>query len=185
MPGAEEIALPEGWADDDIPRGIDALIADAEDAAWALEEGDESGRFVAGDYRSVWQVLCRWMREGEVARGAEFLEWGSGQGMATVLASLLGLKATGVECNERLVAAARALAERHGAERARFVHGTYAPLAGSRLPVVDARGRDVVYVYPWPGEEEFFLRHFAATAKTGSRLLMWLGALEMRAFRKA
>ena len=36
--GLEEIALPEGWADDDIPHGIDALIADAEDESWALEE---------------------------------------------------------------------------------------------------------------------------------------------------
>ena len=101
-----------------------------------------------------------------------------------MVASLLGMKATGVECNARLVRAARELAERHGAERARFVHGTYAPMAGSSLPVVDAKGKDVVYVYPWPGEEEFFLRHFAATAKEGARLLMGLGTLEMRAFRK-
>jgi len=183
-PGLEELPIPAEWADDDIPHGVDALIADAEDGAWALEQGAGGGRFVASDYRWAWQVLRRWRAEGAVAAGARFLEWGSGQGTVTLLAALLGMRAEGVDRDARLVEAARALAERHGVPGARFRRASYAALPGDRLPVADATGRDVVYVYPWPGEEEFFLALFEAGAAPGARLLMALGPLEARAFRK-
>lgn len=182
-PGLEAVPVPEGWADEDVPHDVEALIADAEESAWALEESCRDGKFVAGDYRYAWQVMRGLARDGTVPRDARFLEWGSGQGMTSVLASLLGWRATGVERNGTLVREARRMADRYGAERVRFVHGSYVEDGGG-LPVVAAAGRDVVYVYPWPGEEPFFLRMFEAEADPGAVLLVATGPLEIHAFRK-
>ena len=42
----------------------------------------------------------------------------------------------------------------------------------------------MVYVYPWPGEEPFFLRLFAETADAGAFLLACLGPEDVRVVRK-
>ena len=180
--GLERVALPLEWADDEIPRDVEALIEDAEreGAEW---EGAE-GRFVASDYRWAWQVLRRLREEGLARPGGQFLEWGSGLGMVTILASLMGFDALGVELDPRLAAAAKRLARRHGASgRARFVRGSYEKIPGKGVPVVGARGQDVVYAYPWPGEEAGFRERFAAQAKPGALLLLALGPLDMEAWR--
>ncbi len=184
FPNLTPVELPVEWADDDVPHYIDILIDEATDRAMELEEmRDEGGQFVAGDYRHAYQVLAGLLRTGEVAAGANWLEWGSGQGMTTVLAAMLGLRATGVELDLDLVREGRALAERYDVPGARFVHGTYRPM-GPRLPLLTAAERDVVYVYPWPGEEAFFLRLFEETAPSGALLLVATPPLSISAFRK-
>ena len=179
--GLERLELPPEWADDDVPHDVEVLVGDAEREARELE----GGAFVASDYRLAWQVLRRLRSEGVLRPGARFLEWGSGQGMVAILAALLGFEAEGVELDARLVAASRRLAARYGAGgRARFVHGSYERIPGQNgLPVVDARGADAVYAYPWPGEEEAFRCRFAASARPGALLLLALGPLDMELWR--
>lgn len=185
-PLLEPLELPADWADDPVPRHVDALLDDAGADLADLEDADSTGRFVASDYRWAWQILARWRRAGLLASGDAFLEWGCGQGVVTLLAALLGLQATGVDANPDLVAAARALARRQGISRARFLRASWPdpvpPVPG--LPVVDAAPFRAVYAYPWPGEEDAFLRRFEATAAPGALLLLALGPLEALACRR-
>lgn len=117
-----------------------------------------------------------------LARGRVFCEWGSGLGAVTTLASLLSFDAHGIEIEGDLVDAARRLALDVDAG-ATFAHGTFLQpgdetlAEGSHLahgeggPRADAYRAlgvrpaecDVVFHYPWPGEEALtdalFVRH--------------------------
>ncbi len=183
-PGLERVEVPFEAGEADVPRYVDCYIQDAERRAEGYPPDMGGGRFAAGDYRYAFQVLLWLLRTKRIARGARFLEWGSGQGMVAILAQLLGMEATGVELDPRLVAESRELAARFDT-LARFVHGTYDPESQDPdLDLVDAEGRAAVYVYPWPGEEAFFLRLFEDTADDGAFLLMCLGPEDIRLYRK-
>ena len=176
------VPVPFEVGDLPVPRFVDAFLADAEDRAEEYGDRPGGGLFVPGDGRYVFQVLQWLLRTDKLARGAAFLEWGSGQGLASIFASLLGLSAVGVELDEELVRESTALAARYDAP-ARFIHGSYDP-ATPGVKTVTARHRAAVYVYPWPGEETYFLQLFHATASPGALLLMCLGPEEVRIFRK-
>ena len=123
--------------------------------------------FVAADYGVVRAALLR-LR----APGLRFLEWGSATGVITIMADLMGFDACGIELDAALVATARALATRHGSG-ARFVAGSFLP-TGYRWRRRDGDSRtgtigegpsgylqlgraldefDVVFGYPWSGED--------------------------------
>ena len=102
--------------------------------------------------------------------------------MVAILAALLGYEAVGVEIDETLVKASRELAARYDVS-AHFEHGSYDPNTDG-MKVFTAKKRAAVYVYPWPGEESFFLRLFNETAPRGAFLLMCLGSDDIRVYRK-
>ena len=178
----ERVSVPPEAGDLPVPRFVDCFIRDAEDRA--EEYGDRAGKglFVPGDYRYAFQILQWLLRTKAADKGAAFLEWGSGQGMVTILAALLGYDAVGVEIDEALVRESRELAARYDAP-ARFEQGSY-DKATPGLKVFTAKKRAVVYVYPWPGEEPFFLQLFTETAGPGAFLLMCLGPEDIRVYRK-
>ena len=180
--GLAPVAVPAEVGDAPVPRYVDCFIRDAEDRAEGYGDRAGGGRFVPGDHRCVFQILQWLLRARRVARGAPFLEWGSGQGLATIFAALLGFDALGVEIDAALVEESRELARRYGAP-ARFAQGSYEPGPPGRK-VYTAKGRAVVYAYPWPGEEARFLELFAAAADAGAHLLLGLGAEDVRVFRK-
>lgn len=169
-------------ADEPVPRYIDCYIRDAEDRAETYGIAPGAGRFVPGDVRYVFQVLQWMLRSDVLPAGACFLEWGSGQGLAAILASLLGLKAMGVELDPVLVRESRELAARYDAA-VRFVRGTYDPDL-KNLEVITAEGHDLVYAYPWPDEEARLLQLFAWTADPGAYLLICLGPEDLRLVQK-
>ena len=123
--------------------------------------------FVAADYALVFQALRRFQ-----GRAASFLEWGSGTGVATIMASMLGFEAYGIEIESRLVETSRQLASAYNS-RAQFVEGSFIPddydwnaqhgdehfysrLDGRSGYVemdMELRDFDLVYAYPWPEEE--------------------------------
>ena len=181
-PELEPVVVPAEAGDLPVPRFVDCFIRDAEDRAEEYGEQPGKGLFVPGDYRYAFQVLQWLLRAKAVSPGASFLEWGSGQGMIAILASLLGYDAMGVEIDEGLVRESRELARRYDV-KARFEHGSYNP-ATKGMKVFTAEKRAAVYVYPWPSEELFFLQLFAATASVGGFLLMCLGPEDIRVFRK-
>jgi hypothetical protein len=153
--------------------------------------------FVPGDYETVLAGLVR-LR----APGARFLEWGSATGVITILADLLGFEAYGIELDPRLVEMARGLAARHRS-KARFETGSFFP-AGYRYRAPNGETRtgtldsgesaypklghplddfDVVYGYPWDGEEPVMLdlmRHYGAR---DARLMLMSGTAGPRIFR--
>ena len=180
--GLERVGVPPEAGDLPVPRFVDCFIRDAEDRA--EEWGDRAGKglFVPGDYRYAFQVMQWLLRTKAANKGAAFLEWGSGLGMATILAALLGYDAVGVEIDEALVRESRELASRYGV-KARFEHGSY-DVAKPGLEVFTAKKRAAVYVYPWPGEEPFFLRRFDEAADAGAFLLMCLGPEDIRVYRR-
>ncbi len=181
-PGLERMEIPSAAGDLPVPHFVDCFIRDAEDRAEGYGDRAGNGSFIPSDARYAFQVLQWLLRTGALAKGAAFLEWGSGQGLAAILASLLGLDAAGVENDEHLVRESAALALRYDAS-ARFVHGSYDP-ATPGMTILTAAKRDAVYVYPWPGEEGFFLQLFASTAPAGALLLMALGPEDIRVCRR-
>ena len=142
--------------------------------------------FVAVDYDSVLTVL-----ESLRAPGRRFLEWGSAAGVITIAADLMGFDACGIELDASLVRVARDLAARTGSN-ARFATGSFIPMGWEWKPE-NADGRtgtighgpsgylelgrplsdfDIVYAFPWPGEEPLMLDLFQCHGHRDARLLL-------------
>jgi hypothetical protein len=142
--------------------------------------------FVAADYDAVRVAL-----QSVFAPGRRFLEWGSATGVITIVADLLGYDACGIELDASLVSVARDLAVRHGSS-ARFAVGSFIPMGWEWKPKkTDARtgtigrgpsgylelGRplsdfDVVYAFPWTGEEPMMLDLFRSHGHEDGLLLL-------------
>jgi hypothetical protein len=142
--------------------------------------------FVAADYERVLHALLP-LR----APGLRFLEWGSATGVVTIIADLLGFEAYGIELDRQLVDIARRLAEKYRS-RARFAEGSFLP-AGYRWRPSDGDGRlgtigqgasaypqlghaledfDLVYAYPWGGEEPMMQDLMRSYGRRDARLLL-------------
>ncbi|MEZ5965083.1 MAG: hypothetical protein R3F56_14710 [Planctomycetota bacterium] len=132
-----------------------------------------------------------------------FLECGSGLGVITILADLLGYDAFGIELDPWLFECSQDLAERFGA-RATWAEGSFVP-AGARddvsyesadfltvrdgEPAYDDLGMtladfDLVYAFPWPGEEERFLAMASAHANRDTLVLLYGAADGYQLFRR-
>jgi hypothetical protein len=155
--------------------------------------------FVPADYERMLRLLLQ-LR----APGLRFLEWGSATGVITIMADLLGFDACGIELDPELVEIARGLAERFGSG-ARFAAGSFIPAGYEWKPRTgDARtgtigtgvsgyaelGRtldefDVVYAYPWDGEDPMMHDLLHARGRPGARLVLAGGAEGVRVYRGA
>jgi SAM-dependent methyltransferase len=153
--------------------------------------------FVPADYDHVLQTLLR-LR----APGLRFLELGSATGVITIMADMLGYEAYGIELDGKLVDVARELAARFDSG-ARFAAGSFLP-SGYRYRSRTGDDRigtighgasaypelrhpledfDLVYGYPWHGEEPMMLDLMRAYGGRGARLLMHGGKEGIRIFR--
>ena len=142
--------------------------------------------FVAADYELVLAALLPHRMPGR-----RFLEWGSATGVIAIMADLLGFDAYGIELDSSLVAQAKTLANRFDSE-AKFATGSFLP-AGYRMPSTDGDGRtgtlgvgpsgylvlgkslddfDVVFGYPWDGEESMMLDLMAKYGRPDALLLV-------------
>ncbi|MBI2409043.1 MAG: hypothetical protein HYV19_12150 [Gemmatimonadetes bacterium] len=133
--------------------------------------------FVASEYEVVCEALI-----AHRAPGLRFLELGSASGVITIMADLLGYDAHGIELDHSLVVTAREMARRFES-RARFVSGSFFPTGYSyhsaegevRTGTIGEGSSgylelglalddfDVVFGYPWGGEEPVLLdlmKHF-------------------------
>jgi hypothetical protein len=149
---------------------IDALCEEGRDF-WhhfdAQVRQEEWHPFVAADYDVMRAALLSLRRPG-----LRFLEWGSASGVITIMADLMGFDACGIELDASLVRYARELAQRSDSS-ARFATGSFIPM-GWRWSTPEGDGRhatlgdgpsgylelghplddfDIVYAYPWSGEE--------------------------------
>lgn len=143
--------------------------------------------FVPADYDRVLEALV-----AVRAPGLRFLEWGSATGVITILADLLGLEAYGIELDPELVEMARGLAARHGSG-ARFAAGSFVP-AGYRWQPAGGDDRmgtigdgasayaaldhpldhfDLVFAYPWTGEEPVMRDLMRSRGRGDARLLLF------------
>jgi hypothetical protein len=160
-----------------------------------LDERSKSARipeFAASNPRVVYPVL-RYIVDQDLGRCRSFCEWGSGLGVVTILASLLGFEASGVEVEPDLVAEARCLAAEVGVDPT-FHLGSFKPAGAYRgeldLDVVranlgcDPASAAVVYAYPWPAEEKVIRRIFDHGAKVGSLLVTYHGGATIAVARR-
>lgn len=184
-----------------FPPAVAALVLDAETTARRLEQARKGfgfDRFIASDPAAVWTAL----NDPAVPRG-RFLEWGSGLGLVTLLAAAAGWDAHGIDVDATLVSAARGLARRHGLA-ATFVEGDLFPRGYEPDPEVldddcmhDASGPDayaalgldladfdVIYVFPWSGEEALFEDLFHRRAAADAVLMENLGSDGIRLLRR-
>lgn len=188
----------------ELDPALRARIAELSEEGWELwRQFDVEVRahdwhpFVPADYERVLQTLLE-LR----APGLRFLEWGSGMGVIAIMADLLGFEAYGIELDAQLVDVARGLAERYGSG-ARFVAGSFVP-AGYRWNSRTGDDRigtigygqsgypelrhpledfDVVYAYPWSGEEPMMLDLMRAYGDRGARLVLHGGPQGARVYR--
>lgn len=144
--------------------------------------------FVPANYDRVLLTLLRLRQPG-----LRFLEWGSATGVITIMADMLGFEAYGIEIDAHLVAFARELATRHGS-KALFALGSFLPTGYRyRGPDKDQDGRlgtlgtgesgylqlghpledfDIVFGYPWSGEEPIMRDLMTRYGRRDARLVI-------------
>ncbi|MCR9246403.1 MAG: hypothetical protein NXI31_15325 [bacterium] len=171
------------------PRTLDRLLQRGK-ALWDQFETVAGGRhhlFVPCDQRAVYEA----MRE-LVEPASNFLELGSAAGIVTIVADLLGLEAYGIEIEPWLIPRSNDLAADFDSE-ATFVEGSFVPfdyrdeitnLASDRItPTEGADGYDeiglqlddfdLVFAYPWPGEEDWLYELMRRHARPDAVLLTY------------
>ncbi|MFM9958541.1 MAG: hypothetical protein ACKVZJ_10725 [Phycisphaerales bacterium] len=190
-----------------LPARLQRVVEEADKAADAFIERTASNPvpgFVPSDFALTARALIA-IKERSLAPGLALCEWGSGVGGVVVAASILGFDAVGIEIDVGLVDSARGLARTVDAPGARFVLGSFVP-DGADTEVestdeivwlvsggADAHAEmgvgiddfDVIFAYPWPGEESVIINLFEDQAAAGALLVTYNGVEGMRAVRKA
>ena len=189
-----------------LPDDVSDLLSVADERIAQFLE-DQRDRvvpgFVPSDFVRVYEAL-RAIRRNVLAPGNLFCEWGSGLGVVTILAAKLGFCACGIELEAELVEGARGLANEFGAE-VEFVCGTLIPAGGEVYAdrttdsawlgmggadayeelELDACDFDVIFAYPWPGDEAVIEDLFEEYAAAGALLLTFHGMEDLKLRRKS
>ncbi len=174
-----DVPLPAGATPPDAATA--AFLKDAAariDAFFEARWQDPIVGFVPSDFPKVCPVLAA-LAGSDLAPGRRFCEWGCGFAVVAGLAARLGFESHGIEIEADLVAEARRLLADHRLD-ARLAAGSFVPPGGEELAEIRAEmawlvtggpdghallGRspedwDVVFAYPWPGEEHVIERLF-------------------------
>jgi len=174
----------------DVPRAPgDVLLVGLMEAVrerFLALHGDDLADYVGSELLAVNRVLARIQAEG-LARGPLFCDWGSGLGGVCGVAALNGFSPFGIEIQRELVDSARSLAKGLGLAMV-FAEGTFLLPGDEDLTTGMAHTRptfdrhawnelglapedcDVVFAYPWPGEEACLDGVFARHASPGALL---------------
>lgn len=155
-----------------------SLWAEAHDLWERHQDTPSFHGYVSADYLAVYESLAR-LR----GRVSTVLEWGSGLGIVTIMASRMGFEAYGIEAEAGLIAYSQNLAQVYG-PKARFAQGSFIPDDFVWSPAdaddvdrtildaasaydeldMDLRDFDLIYAYPWPNEYTLYrniMREFA------------------------
>ena len=158
--------------------------------------------YVRCDFHLLDQALT-WIHDNHLLTGNRFCELGSGFGIAAMLASLHGMTSLGIEIEPFLVDQSRTLA--HALDLpTQFYCGSFVPrhianilelsrdvehVATDESDVYEEIGMeldefDLLFAFPWPGEQHFFESVFQQCAAAGSCLLSYRGREGMHLLRK-
>ena len=182
-----------------LPADVDSFLSEANQR---IEEfiANRSVRisgFVPSDFDCVYFALEALADQG-LATGDVFCEWGSGFGVVAMLAAALEFQSYGIEIERSLVDGARELAEDFDLP-VDFIEGSFIPEGGESIVEelftgeyawldshadeaysqlgMSPRDFDVIYAFPWPGEEEIISSLFDEFASVGA-LLLTFGQIE-------
>lgn len=196
-----------------IPQDVISLPVH-DTSAYVIEKADQrideysnSGgpvfhNFVHCDFHLLDQTLS-WLLNNHLLTGDRFCEFGSGFGVATLLATTHGMESVGIEIESYLVEQSCQLAEALNLN-ARFFCGSFVPYD---ISDIDEFSREVAHVtteeddiyqeiglalddfdlffaFPWPGEHQFFEAIFESGAADGACLLTYRGRDGMNLVRK-
>ena len=168
----------------------------------AGEMADKLPGFVPSDFEEVAKVLTSLARSN-LPNGKIFVEWGSGFGVAALMAAELGFEAYGIEFEHALVTEAEKLAKDFEVD-VEFALGSFVPRGAQDLIdfgegpewlkfggfdghddlELDPADVDVVFAYPWPGEAEVLKEIFDRISDVGALLLTWNGIDGIELHRK-
>ncbi len=203
--------IPYDVEDVELPPRVKAFIEEADqrcDAFYDEKLNKRFPRYVPSEPAQVYAAL-KYVSDQALPLGSNFVEWGSGFGVGTGLAALLGYDATGIEIEAVLVQKAEALLQDQGID-ATFLATSYVPegymsydaLSGADIVRDDSFGYeldhqpryedmdidveeiDLFFVYPWPGEQEMMLKLFDAVAGEGAILVAYYGDRDICLYRK-
>jgi hypothetical protein len=182
------------------PADVRRFLREARRRVWRLARSRHLPAFAPSDFGRVYAAL-RALEASALLPGLWFCEWGSGLGVVSCLAALLGFEARGIEAEGSLVEAARRLAGDFALE-AEFARGNYLPdeargllgggrefawLSGVARSGYEALGLDLdefdlVFAYPWPDEAGLVAEVFEGHARAGALLLTYHpdGQLQLR-----
>jgi hypothetical protein len=171
-------------------------------------------RFLPSDYDHAAETL-QTIQTRRLAPGNRFCEWGSGFGIVAGLAAIFGFEACGIEIEPLLIQFARELAadfdlpvqfacrsfvpdgfevyEDRIGESTQLFETARLPSAGRPArPAyryeeleLDIEDLDVVFAYPWPGEQQLVEDLFEATAVVGGVLVLYQGIEDLVVWQKA
>jgi hypothetical protein len=193
-----DVSLPDDVSA--IPSDVQAFLDEAGRRIERFQRASHLPGFVPSDYGRTYLALAS-LEQSNLPAGNWFCEWGSGFGVTTCLASLLGFEAWGIEIEEELVEAARRLADDFELA-AEFVCGSFIP-SGDDLYAVTPESFawlstdtsrpgleleiapddfDLIFSYPWPDEERLTAALFERHARGGALLLSYheVGSLRLR-----
>lgn len=200
----ERIELDWDW-ESEIPDEVLTILDTADrmlQQYWDQWHQRPIEQYVACDFRDVWRALSQ-ITQAKMARGNTFCEWGSGFGVITGLASMLGWDAVGIEAESFLVKKSHEFLKLTGL-RAEVLQGNFLPPGAERLAKAQANHASLfhqvpsayqycdlqcddfalVFAYPWPGEHHYLQEVFRTFAGDQALLLMFLGPYEIELFRK-
>lgn len=196
------------------PEEVTRLIRETDEVIDDFYDGIKNRRnpqYVPSDSKLVYAALASVTRQ-DLPIGRVFCELGSGFGVGTLLASLLGYEAYGIEIDPQLAERSRRLAaERNIAVT--ILNTSYLPDGYSSYPGVggeelvppdqacggarfnhqasrypgmdfDTDEIDVFFVYPWPKEQEMMQDLFKAIASDGAILIAYYGDGEICVYQK-
>ncbi|HAV14030.1 MAG TPA: hypothetical protein DCX06_11160 [Opitutae bacterium] len=193
----------------DLPKQVEAFITEADrrcDEFYDEKLNKRFPRYVPSEPAQVYSAL-KYVTKQQLPQGINFVEWGSGFGVGTAFAALLGYDASGIEIEPQLVEKAEALLADEGID-AEFLTISYIPegyiiydaLSGhdivrddsysSDYPTrydgmdIDIEEIDLFFVYPWPGEQDMMLKLFDAVAGEGAILVAYYGDQDICIYQK-
>ncbi|MBC8351151.1 MAG: hypothetical protein H8E66_04145 [Planctomycetes bacterium] len=192
-----------------LPSDVAAFLTEVDDRIdqFMREHPTWGSGFVPSDFVTVYYAL-RAITATNLTTGRHFCEWGSGFGVVAILAEMAGFQAYGIEIDRDLVDEAHKLVSDFELE-ADFVHGSFIPqgseacaeeaYADNDAGVVwlvtetddayeelglDPDDFDIIFAYPWPGEEDVIDRLFDRCAADGALLLTYGQQNSVRLQRK-
>ncbi len=187
------------------PAEAAAFIADARSRIDEFVEShlaEPIHSFVPSDFTLVYGVL-RHLADAGLSAGRMLCEWGSGAGVAACLAAMVGFDACGIEFEADLVDLSRQLAGDYRL-KVDFVRGNLVPHGGQQIAEqveefewlavggpdpydemgLDIDDFDVIFAYPWPGEQGVVEQLFDRFAADGALLATYNGTEGARVFRR-
>lgn len=123
--------------------------------------------FVPSNYALVYAVLSK-------LPTGRFCEWGSGMGIVTGLAEMLGFQSHGIETDDQLAAASRTLLADFGLS-ATIQQGDIFEIPHEA---------DLYFIYCWPSQICRTEEHFLSACPDSSRLIILHGAEDIRQVTK-